>query len=116
MATATANSKKLEAADEPGRCGNVEGQFQQPAGSIGKEEDKEVCKVRGMAMRTMWSGFDKMTWAGLKMMTSVSNSPHVVAESNCVQSAVQNNRDLFVLMTVIRVRIPPARGMTTNEC
>jgi len=41
MATATANSKKLDATDHPGRSSYVMRQLEQLAGGIGYEKDRE---------------------------------------------------------------------------
>ena len=72
--------------------------------------------MSGTAMRTMCSGFDRMTsvWPA-KMRISVRRSPMVVALSNLWMKVFSKYSLPWLLMTLIRVRMPPASGMTTKR-
>ena len=72
--------------------------------------------ISGTAIRIMWIGFDRITsdWE-LKIITSVNSSPAVVALSNLWMNFYSKYSSPLFLMTVILVKIPPRRGITTNR-
>ena len=77
---------------------------------------RKVCKTSGTAMSRMCSGLFKITspWKE-NSNTKVSSRPMLVALSNLWTKVFSKYSVPLRFVTSTRVRIPPARGMTTNK-